>query len=91
MPHLQHSSSCSPDLATKQLVGGPEDTGNRGEEEEKKREREKEKRKRSEAGDAKLGWCCIVCIAVYTKKDRKIRLKKHSGLSFAGDGHVMIH
>ena len=64
------------------------------EEEETVREREgegEERRKRSEAGDAKLGWCCIVCIAVYTKKDRKIRLKKHSGLSFAGDGHVMIH
>ena len=44
------------------------------EEEETVREREgegEERRKRSEAGDARLGWCCIVCIAVYTKKTEK--------------------
>ena len=63
------------------------------EEEETVREREgegEERKKRSEAGDARLGWCCIVCIVVYIKRPKNTA-KRHSGLSFAGDGHVMIH
>ena len=67
MPHLQHSSSCSPDLATKQLVGGPEDTENRGEEEEK--EREREKRKEREVKPVMRNWGgAVLFVLLYIQK-----------------------